>query len=230
MSNRNVAASFALVIMIFPTMALSARANLITNGDFSAGDVGFTTDYQFAIVNSAAGQYTLGKDPHLFNEFGASFGDHTSGDGLMMIVNGATESGRTVWQQTIAVKQDTDYSFSGWLASWGNRGGGNPVLPSLRFFVNGYQIGGDYAPTLPDGTWSHFNFIWQSDMSSLATIRIENTVTEFGGNDFVLDDLRFSAVPEPNSMILAVLGFAVLGGSAGARHARRARSATLPPR
>jgi hypothetical protein len=210
---RHLALSFLLLV----APAIPVRANFITNGDFSLGNVSFSTDYGFTAVNTAAGQYTVGTNPQLFNSLGASFGDHTTGSGPMMIVNGATSPEQTVWQQTVAVDQGTSYLFSGWVASWGNRGGLNPIPASLRFFVNGTQVGSDFTAIVTDAQWSQFNVIWQSGSSTSATIRIVDVVTVFGGNDFTLDDLTFAAVPEPSSLVSAALGLAGLAGYAGWR-------------
>ena len=65
--------------------------NLIVNGDFSAGNTGFQSQYTYnatSVVNETV--YTVGPNPADFSPYVASFGDHTSGSGLMMIVNGGS--------------------------------------------------------------------------------------------------------------------------------------------
>jgi hypothetical protein len=42
----------------------------------------------------------------------------------MLNVNGSVMLDQIVWQQIITVAPHTSYTFSGWVASWGNLGGG----------------------------------------------------------------------------------------------------------
>jgi hypothetical protein len=63
-------------------------ANLLVNGDFSLGNTGFTSDYIFTSDILPAGTYCIDTDPHHCHPLAASYGDHTSGTGLMLIANG----------------------------------------------------------------------------------------------------------------------------------------------
>jgi hypothetical protein len=66
------------------------QAQTFINADFSAGNLGFSSDYQFADINSDEGQFTVQSDPQNWNAAFVNFGDHTTGNGKMLIVNGAT--------------------------------------------------------------------------------------------------------------------------------------------
>ena len=67
---------------------LSQGVNLLTNGDFSAGNTGFTSQYTYSPGNLLhEGTYTVDNNPHNDSIYGASFGDHTTGKGLMLIAN-----------------------------------------------------------------------------------------------------------------------------------------------
>ncbi len=190
-----------------------ASADLIFNGDFEAGNVGFQSGYAYASSSTAEGVYKVATDPRSLNPAAASFGDHTTGAGLMMIVNGATTPDRTVWQQTISVVSESTYTLSGWAASWGNPGNGiDPSPADLRLLVNGTQIGSDFSITPENGQWTQFLASWNSGTSTTATIRIVDVNTEPFGNDFTLDDLSFigPAVPEPSALASLVSGLVVL--------------------
>src|SRR5262245_30941583 len=69
--------------------------NLFSNGNFEAGGVGFTTSYQpspgSGLLNE--GFYAVTSDPRLVHSGAASYGDHTTGSGRMMVANGALTSG-----------------------------------------------------------------------------------------------------------------------------------------
>lgn len=213
-----------IAVILLTSRPAVAGGNLLINGDFEAGNTGFGTDYTYATVNTpgdgGAGQYTVGTNPQLFNSTEASFGDHTTGKGLMLIANGAPDPNRTVWQETVAVVPGNTYSFSAWAASWGNVGGFDPSPPRLQFFIDSSVIGGTFSPPAADGQWSRFAIDWDSRVSSSVTLRIVDANTDRYGNDLALDDLSFAAVPEPSGLVLLGAGVVALLGHA-ARRARR---------
>lgn len=99
----------------------------------------------------------------------------------------------TVWQETVNVSSSTDYTFSGWAASWGKNGDiftdASPA--QLEFLVNGVQIGSEFTLIAGDGQWSQFSASWNSATSTTATIQIVDMNTASFGNDFAVDDLIF---------------------------------------
>lgn len=88
----------------FPAAAIPI--NLIVNGDFEAGNVGFTSDltYNPTTITPAA-VYAIVDDPSSLHPLAASYGDNTPGSGnvLMMAINGSTNSNDIVWAQDVAV-------------------------------------------------------------------------------------------------------------------------------
>ena len=163
--------------------------NLLKNGDFSAGNVGFSSQY----VNAAnAGGYIVGRNPH--TDYGAifkSFGDHTSGTGNMLMVDGSTAGTPRpyVWQETISVAAGANYDLSGYTAAMGN---GTDISPArLALYVNGVQIGGVNVGAT-GGAWAKFLAHWNSGSSTSAVIKIVDLNSDAIGNDFVLDDLLFN--------------------------------------
>ncbi len=171
-------------------------SNLLVNGDFSLGNTGFTSQYVYSTNLEPEGNYVVGDNPHNFHPGGASFGDHTTGTGLMLIANGAPTPNTVVWQETVNVSNGTNYVFSGWAASWGEGGSPAPSDPSpaqLEFFVNGVQIGSEFTLIAQDGQWSQFSATWNSGTSGSATITIVDMNTASDGNDFAVDDLVFGA-------------------------------------
>lgn len=113
-----------LALFLMMTVALSLSAvpvfsngptNLIVNGDFEDGNTGFNTEYIY-VDPSNTGPWTLGPeyrytvstDPNDYHSAWTSFGDHTSGTGKMMIVNGTwqyytPDYHATVWQQEVTL-------------------------------------------------------------------------------------------------------------------------------
>lgn len=206
-----------------------AFANLITNGDFEAGNTGFTSAYTYhaltaADPDSAYGPplglyeekyYGVGTNPSSYHVSWATFGDHTSGAGNMMIVNGSTDSGVNVWSSpvlanSIIVAPGTTYYFAAWLASVYPQTGQNPIAPAtLAFSINGVEIGGDFQLTAPVGTWELFYVPWLADATGFANLSLINKNTTAGGNDFAIDDISLDTsvpVAEPATMLLLGLG------------------------
>ncbi len=181
----------------YTVSSFTVGSNLITNGDFSAGNTGFNSSYTFTNpTNSAEAQYNVIPNPSTFNGGFSACGDHTTGSGNMMVVNGSATVGATVWCQTIAVSPNTDYLFSAWLTSV------FPTNPaSLEFTINGVPVGANLNATSTTCDWDEFFTTWNSGLSVSATICITNLNTNVAGNDFALDDISFSTVCEQTETI-----------------------------
>ena len=173
-----------LVMGFWP--ASRAHAQLI-NGDFSAGNTGFTSAYFYDGPSAVEpGHYGINTNAASFNPGNASFGDHTTGTGKMMLVDGALKTNTIVWTETVPVAPNTMYEFTGWAAS---SDGTSPAV--LRFLINSNQVVSDFALTIAAGEWRQFAALWDSGSNTSATIGIIDTVTNYVGNDFALDDLAF---------------------------------------
>lgn len=153
--------AMAVMVLCFPVMIFadtytSCTGNLIVNGDFEAGNTGFTSEYSYSPPASMYNPktYVIGTNPNNYHSAWAIFGDHTSGSGNMMIVNvtcctggetGCTEDcsnpNDIVWQQTVNVKPYTLYVFKYYVALSYNQ---NP--PTLQVSTNGTPVG-THTPT-----------------------------------------------------------------------------------
>lgn len=172
---------------------------LISNGDFSLGDVSFTSDYIYGTgggvgLLSNAGEYAVvdnAGDTH--NQF-ANCADHTGG-GNMMVVN-ASGDASNLWCQNITVEVGTDYSFSAWVTSVVSE---NPA--QLQFSVNGVQLGTPFNASASTCNWQSFAAEWFSGTSTAAEICIVNTNFTPAGNDFALDDISFREICETTASV-----------------------------
>lgn len=163
--------------------------NIISNGNFNAGNTGFTSAYNYATPNVTEGQYYVGTSPQAWNASLSNCGDHTGGNGNMMLINGAPTPDVKVWSQTVTVTPNTNYAFSTWIqALW------PPNPAQLRFSINDNDVGTLITASLPTCTWTQFYTTWNSGNNTTANISIVNKNTQVIGNDFALDDISFAPV------------------------------------
>jgi hypothetical protein len=182
------------------TAFTNVAQELVTNGTFSAGNVGFTSAYGYVadVAGNAElvpeGLYGVGTNPQNYhNNFWGI--DHTTGTGNFMIVNGSPSAGANIWTQTVTVLPNTVYYFSAWAMSLNNV----PPFAQLQFSVNGGPIG--TTAVLAAGVnnngnngWVRFYGSWNSGAATTAVITIINLQTALGGNDFGLDDISFGTL------------------------------------
>ncbi|CAA6829814.1 MAG: internalin, putative, partial [uncultured Aureispira sp.] len=165
--------------------------NIIYNGDFEDGDVGFSSAYALGTGGafgqlSNAGEYAVNTNAaNTHNNF-ASCTDHTSSTGNFMVLNGSTAANQSVWCQTVNVSPNTNYQFSTWVTSVVTT---NPA--NLQFSINGVNIGNPFTASSTTCQWNQFFATWNSGASTTATICINNQNTVNAGNDFGLDDIEF---------------------------------------
>jgi gliding motility-associated-like protein len=173
--------------------------DLVVNGNFSAGNTGFSTNYSLGAGGSFGpltnpGTYATTTSPNLVHTNFAAFGDHTTGTGSMMVCNGSTVANDIVWSQTITVTPNTNYNFSAWVASaWGPLTAGQEA--QLQFSINSTLVGSVFNAPLTAGSWSNFAVNWNSGASTSAVITIvDQNIVASGANDFAIDDIFFQQI------------------------------------
>lgn len=177
------------------TVNAASNQNLMSNWDFSQGFNGFSSNYipgnggAFGLLSNE-GTYAVSSNPALAHINFSSFGD-ISGDGNMLVVNGAGVANQTILCQTVSVTPNTDYAFSTFVASAISE---SPAR--LQFSVNGQLIGSIFNASATPGQWNEFYAAWNSGASTGANICVVNQNTALSGNDFCLDGLFFSELCE----------------------------------
>jgi gliding motility-associated-like protein len=194
--NYNMSSTSSATPLVWPMVttpyvvqASGVTSNLIFNGDFTFGNVGFTSAYTYTTNLWPEATYYIGINPQLYHTGFSPCVDHTTGNGNMMIVNGSGTPNAVIWQQTVPVAPNTDYQFSTWLTSV------HPSSPAqLQFFVNNVQIGPVFTASPVVCVWNNFFNTWNSGTSTTAVISIRNQNTSLAGNDFAIDDIWFAQV------------------------------------
>lgn len=184
---------------------LNVSSDLVVNGNFSAGNVGFTSGYGYDPAANGLvcceSEYAVNNNAQFTHSNFWGF-DKTSGTGTgtanFLIVNGAKYAPQpVVWQQTVSVVPNTDYYFAAYAISLNN------VAPfaKLRFEVNGVQVGttanlvsGVNSNANPWRPQDRFYGSWNSGAATTAVIRIIDLETAAGGNDFGIDDISFGTL------------------------------------
>jgi hypothetical protein len=186
-----------LLAALVALLTAPAYAELIVNGDFQAGNQGFITEYKFSPGNiDPAQSYDVAANPFPVHGFAVPYFDHTLNTpaGKMLVVNEANVGGVLVWGQTVPVTPATDYTFTGYISSWG---GVAPTKLDVRF--NGRSIGVMQAPTAT-GIWAQFTATWNSGAANAAIIELRNVAGADIGGDFALDDLSLDG-PRPGAAL-----------------------------
>lgn len=227
--------SLVAVSAVFMATAVVATAhaapilgpNLVANGNFEAGNTGFTSQYQYSATGGGAeGVYDVDTSANPWNGNWVTVGDHTTGQGKFMMINGATTltnpAPRVTWRSDLEVWRSQPfqvfaggtYHFEAWAMSACCLTRNDPSPAQLRFQIDlgGNSFFGIAAGTAPavSGVWQRLYASWTAPADATISLRLLNDNTARSGNDFAVDDIHFgAAVSEPAT--LALLGAGLLG-------------------
>jgi len=215
-----------LVALASAVIATQASASSIFVETFDPGhNPAFMTDYtQVTATDGAsaypAGVYAIGTDAFLYHNLWVSYGDHTTGHGNYMIVNGYNDTSQIVWQSQSIALAEGDYTFSAWVANSccnANFGGTN-APPELSF--SGI-VGDPVSETISTevaGQWIQlFTTFHVGSGGATGNLTLKNAQGNTSGNDFGLDDIILAegttagSVPEAATWAMMLLGFGAIG-------------------
>ena len=174
-----------------PNSSSSPASNLVVNGDFSSGNTGFSSDYQYFTsvgVNGTQKAYGIVTAANSWFQFFPPCTGHTPTSGNVMVVDGSTSNSGNdkVWGQTITVVPNQNYTFSYWLQTVATP---NPAI--IDVMINGVSIGSETAPSV-NCQWVQYSYVWNSGSNTTAQIAIYDRVVISNGNDFAFDDISFT--------------------------------------
>lgn len=166
----------------FHVEAISAT-NLVNNGNFESGNSGFTHEYNYGTPGGTFGPgwLSVGTNPLAYNGAWTPCGDHTTGSGNQLIVDGHTSANAKVWCQNVSVTPGKTYAFRFYVQSV------YPVAPAnLTATANNTPFGNVQAAGLCD--WQMFEACFTATTASVELCIRETTGVGFG-NDFTIDDI-----------------------------------------
>jgi gliding motility-associated-like protein len=196
---------FSILISFFTTIS----AQTLINGNFESGGngVGFLingigyTQINPPTGSSFQGNYAITTNPQLLNSNFISGGDHTTGSGRMLVVDGNTVPNSRLWSSTstggalTGFTAGSVYTFSYWIKSVSNDVTNNATQANINvFFVNASNINpastNSYAP-LPSQGWTRVSYTFTATANN-ALIELRNNNLSVLGNDFALDDFAIT--------------------------------------
>ena len=203
------------------TAGAASAGNLIVNGDFSAGFSGFTTDYHQVAATANAlypeGDITITDNPFSVHNLWVNLGPTGN---PMLIVNGATSGSPTIWEETgLATTAGGTYKFGATVmdiccnADFGS----NPNAPSNITFQVSVNDGawidiasymttpGLVAQSGDSGVPVSITGAFTSTSGGHFDIRALNGLDAASGNDFAIDAISVTGVPEPASPLVRIM-------------------------
>ena len=167
----------------------SPSINLIVNGDFENGNIGFTSNLTFSCT-CATGTYCVSNSPvNKCISFNA-ITDHTSGNGKFLIIDGhASQPNKEVWKQNIMVIAGQSYVYSFWI----NPALSNPTgRPNLNVLINNQTQASITTINLP-GQWINYTYLWTATQTTTIPVSLVQTNIGLSGYDYGIDDITFTA-------------------------------------
>ena len=171
-----------------------AVPNVIVNGDFSAGNTGFTNDFTYFTNGTATNitRYSVlnSTEVILANNQWACTGNTTGTTSDQFLVVDGIGNGPTAWRQTVPTVVGAQYKFC-FVAN-------NLVVPARDYFdpimevwVNGVRVAGPITLSEIPDVWVPISASWTATTTS-AIIEIQTASPQGVGNDFAIDDIKLS--------------------------------------
>ncbi|MBK7008866.1 MAG: Ig-like domain-containing protein [Saprospiraceae bacterium] len=199
--------------------------NLVTNGEFEAGNTGFVSDYVYTNPAAMCGIWGIYSIVNRITEVGAPLGcnnsiwsvaDRNGAGGKFMLIDPSAATGVNdrIWSQTVSVCPNTDYVFSVWTKNvYYSEAVGYPgVDPNFQFAINGIALPGANfimpRQAKADSTkWIKVQGTWNSGSATTASLRIANKIPGNYGNDLALDGIYFGLCGKTVSITTPVTTF-----------------------
>ncbi|MBK8497291.1 MAG: gliding motility-associated C-terminal domain-containing protein [Flavobacteriales bacterium] len=159
--------------------------NLVTNGNFSGGNTGFSTMFNYNSTLTTDGNYWIGNNAALYHPQWAG-----TGNGPFLLVNaGWMHSGWRFWCQTQTVCPGQTYTIQFRAMSLASQGN-----PTLAVFVNNVWTGVDHVLPAAQGVWGNYSTTWTAPGGVTSADFCVQVSSGWGiGNDFGFDDVQISS-------------------------------------
>lgn len=192
----------AMVLINLPVIAMAN--NKVRNGDFKAGNVGFTSTLRYvAPLHNAlthSGTYTIETNPHKLGGYLPNITDlpygHEKGMGPYLIANGSRTKNAVVWREdNIKFVAGTEYVFENFFATLSDTA--RPVFEAYYNLSDGEgdQFLGQWNAENAVGIWQGMEARFVPTGKKL-TITIHDLTGANAGNDFALGAIEVISAAE----------------------------------
>ncbi len=167
--------------------------NLVYNGDFELGNVGFTSQYNY--WTSGGGGFVMGNNT-ITNNANTVSGGFTPCDngGKYMVIDGIGTPNTYFFQSTVNVESNTLYEFSVQSVFLAFTELNPSYYPRLKYYINNQQLGAIDIISNYNCNWHTFRYNWNSGENTVATIKIIDDNTDGMGNDFAMDNVSLRKI------------------------------------
>ncbi|MBP3253451.1 MAG: gliding motility-associated C-terminal domain-containing protein [Bacteroidales bacterium] len=180
-----------------------SEENLIENGDFEQGNVGFESDYiyeedleEWTLL--MYGHYTITEDASQLKDVW----DDCQNGGKFMLIDGTNIDAQAFWKYSLSVQPNTEYIFSFKAKALEEldltedpEKPETPKMmpPNIFIYINGKFVTSKQL-FYNDCEWHEFNVLWESKKEKTMEIKLVDFNKLVGQNDFVLDDMMLKKV------------------------------------
>jgi len=215
MSFKQFLTAAAAVAGIALGAASGQAASLVVNGDFSAGNTGFSSDYAYFTGPLAGnGTYTVIPSNGIsgYADWTANSGqDPSGGVSNILVADGdstsvaSSASPKRAWYQSIAVAANTQYTFSFAGIDVNATPNSNAKLALL---VDGLEVG----ELLANQTWQSLSYSFNSGAATSLLFAIADNNRDSFWNDFAIDDIALVVTtPVPPALLLFLSSLGGIG-------------------
>ncbi len=179
-------------------------SNIVKNGNFEQGKTtDIQSDYGYNEWSQGTGIYNINTKP-LNPNFNQTCGDHTSGSGKYMSLQGKSSIVGNVWMQNVTVEKNTYYQFSFWMQAIQQNSENSSTTIEMLARVGGDNVGEVFKMTTKKecSGWRQFVGNWYSGNKTSIQLALKLNKQMGDTYNVGLDDISFFKISnDPNSII-----------------------------
>jgi uncharacterized repeat protein (TIGR01451 family)/uncharacterized repeat protein (TIGR02543 family) len=166
----------------------NTATSLVTNGDFSQGNTGFTSTLSYLAngPNSAANQYGISTG----NSWRSDVCSGVSVGNPSLYFNAGSDPSQILYQTTVNVTAGTDYIVELRTMSWTSS-----APPQLHIALGSVDLTSDFTAVVCNAStpWTRVSASYHATATGPITLKVYDRETAAGGNDGALDDFSVRA-------------------------------------